>query len=231
MPQLVSQMCLTYHEANPDGPTAKRHLDTWLKALGRAAPGAGYLWILEFQSRGVPHFHVWLTAPYSEDLWKRLGLAWNRIVEPDSEKHLWWHTLPRLNTHTGKLERSFMPWNMKGAGYLRKYMSKQAQKSVPDGFNPGRFWGSTRDLVPEPIDIPADDLPVPITDLTRTLCKHLEARRRRAASVGRKIAKDKGFKYRKVKLRPTARGLSTSGRLSGTAAAFWILVKHLEASD
>ncbi len=228
VPQLVSQMCLTYHQADPDGATAKKHLDTWLKALRRAVPGVGYLWILEFQTRGVPHFHVWLTASFSEALWKRLGLAWNRIAEPLSPEHLWWHTQARVGP-TGKLQRSFMAWEMKGAGYLRKYMSKEAQKCVPDGFGfVGRFWGCTRDLMPEPVELPAEDLPVPITDLTRTLCKWVEARRRRGAVVGRKIAKDKGWKYRAVKLRPTVRAQSTSGWLNNAAPAFWILVKHLE---
>ncbi len=229
MPQLVSQMCLTYHEANPDGATAKKHLRAWLKALLRAAPGVGYLWILEFQTRGVPHFHVWLTAPYSEALWKRLGAAWNRVAEPLSQEHLWWHTQARVDPRTGKLQRSFMAWDMKGAGYLRKYMSKEAQKCVPDGFGfVGRFWGSTLDLVPEPIELPAEDLPVKVTDLTRTLCKWVEARRKRGASVGRKIAADKGRKYRALKLRATVRAQPTSGWLNNAAPAFWVLVKHLE---
>ena len=229
MPQLVSQFCLTYHQAKPDGATAKKNIHAWLQVLNRVAPGVGYLWILEFQSRGVPHFHVWLTAPYSVDLWQRLGRAWNRIAEPDSPEHLWWHTAERVDSSTGKVQRSFMAWEMKGAGYLRKYMSKEAQKCVPDGFGfVGRFWGCTRDLVPEPIEIPAEDLPVEITDITRTLSKWVEARRRRGAAVGRKIAKDKGWKYRAVKLRPTVRAQSTSGWLNNAAPAFWILVKHLE---
>lgn len=228
MPQLVSQFCLTYHGSNPDGPIAKKHLDAWLQSLRRAAPGVGYLWILEFQTRQVPHFHVWLTVPFSEDLWKRLGTSWNRIAEPDSPEHLWWHTAERPHPSTGKPQRSFMAWEMKGAGYLRKYMSKLAQKCVPEGFNPGRFWGCTRDLVPEVITVPADDLPVPIEDMTRTLSKWVEARRRRGASVGRKICKDKGQKHHLLKLRRTVRGTSTSGWLNNAAPAFWILVKHLE---
>ncbi len=137
--------------------------------------------------------------------------------------------MPRLNRKTGKIEQSFMPWEMKGAGYLRKYMSKEAQKCVPDGFGfVGRFWGCTRDLVPEPIEIPAEDLPVPIEDITRTLSKWVESRRKRGAAVGRKIAKDKGWKYRAVKLRPTVRAQSTSGWLNNAAPAFWVLVKHLD---
>lgn len=230
-PGLISQFCLTYHQSNPDGATSKKHLNTWLVALRRAAPGVGYLWILEFQTRGVPHFHVWLTAPFSESLWKSLGAAWNRIAEPDSLEHLWWHTGPRLNPHTHKLERSFMAWEMKGAGYLRKYMSKAAQKCVPDGFGwCGRFWGATRDLVPLHITVEGSDLPsgVSIESLNRILCKSTEARRRRGAAIARKIAADRGLEYHRVKLRRTARATDTSGRLNNATPVLLALLERLE---
>lgn len=227
-PALVSQFCLTYHQANPDGATAKKHLDTWLKALKRAAPGVGYLWILEFQSRGVPHFHVWLTEPFTEALWKAMGAAWNRIAEPDSPEHLWWHTEERRG-RDGKLQRSFLNWDMKGAGYLRKYMSKEAQKCVPDGFGwVGRFWGASRGLVPDPVTIEAEDLTAPIEDVTRTISKWVEARRRRGAAVARKIAAQKGREAKKIKLRRTARALETSGWLNNAAPALMQILDRLD---
>lgn len=228
-PALVSQFCLTYHQANPDGATAKKHLDTWLKAVRRAVPGAGYLWILEFQTRGVPHFHVWLTVPFSEVTWKRLGAAWNRIAEPTSPEHLWWHTEERPGPR-GKPQRSMLAWDMKGAGYLRKYMSKEAQKCVPGGFGwVGRFWGCSRDLVPEPITIEAADLTAPIEDVTRTMSKWVEARRRRGAQVARKIAEDRGKTYKRVKCRPTARASGMSGWLNNATPALLQLLDRLEA--
>lgn len=225
-PALISQFCLTYHQANPDGKTAKKHLDTWLKALRRAAPGVGYLWILEFQSRGVPHFHVWLTCPYSVDLWKRLGKAWNRIAEPDSPQHLWWHTEERTDPKTGKVQRSFLNWDMNGAGYLRKYMSKEAQKCVPAGFGwCGRFWGATRGLVPEPVVFTPDDLPCEITDVTRTISKWSEARRKRGAEFAKKRAAKKGKKHVPLILRPTVRHTYTSGWVNNSTAA---LLQYLD---
>ena len=96
------------------------------------------------------------------------------------------------------------------------------------GFRPGRFWGSTRDLVPETIKFTPEDLPAPIEDITRQLSKWKESKRRRAASMGRKIAKDKGRKHQNVKLRPTARSVSTSARLNGGAMAFWELMGHFK---
>lgn len=228
-PALISQFCLTYHQALPDGATCKKDLDAWLKVLRRAAPGVGYLWILEFQTRGVPHFHVWLTVPFSETLWKSLGAAWNRIAEPSSQEHLWWHTEPRVDPHTGKLQRSMLNWEMNGGGYLRKYMSKLAQKCVPDGFGwCGRFWGATRGLVPDPVTLEADDLTAPIEDLTRTLSKYVEARRRRGAAIGRKIAAERGLEYRRVKLRPTARATDNSGWLNNATPALLQMLERLE---
>jgi len=228
-PALVSQMCLTYHERQLSGEEAKKDLHAWLAALRRAAPGVGYLWILEFQTRGVPHFHVWLTAEFSEGLWKRLGRAWNRIAEPGSRQHLWWHTEERFDPRKG-IQRSFMAWDMKGAGYLRKYMSKEAQKCVPDGFGwVGRFWGCSRGLVPEPTEIDADDLPIPITKLTRRLSKYVEARRKRGAAVGRKIAEERGRDYEPLKLRPTARAVRSSARLNNATAALWKMLEKLES--
>ena len=229
-PELVTQMVLTYHDRVPDGVTAKKHLHSWLMALGRACPGVGYLWILEFQTRGAPHFHVWITAPYSEALWKRLGAAWNRIADPDSPKHLWWHTEERFNRHECKVERSMIPWDMKGAGYLRKYMSKEAQKCVPEGFGwVGRFWGSSRNLVPEPIVYEASDLPIPTTQLTRTLSKWVEARRRKGREVGRKVAEKRGKDYHPLRLPPTARGSRHStSRLNNATPVLLQLLERLD---
>jgi hypothetical protein len=222
---------LTYHESTPDGETVKEHLNSWLQRLRSIAPGAKYLWILEFQSRGVPHFHVWLTVPYSEHLAVKLGAAWNRIAEPASTEHLWWHTKERVNRATGKVERSFMPWAMKGAGYLRKYMSKEAQKCVPDGFGfVGRFWGASRGLVPAPMVIEGAHVPHP-AGLTRTISKWVEARRRRGAAVARKIARDKGWKHKAVKLRPTVRAQPRSGWLNNAAPAFWRYLIYLEDQE
>lgn len=236
-PALVSQFCLTYHNATPDGRTTKKHLRAWIKALERAVPGVGWLWILEFQTRGVPHYHVWLTCPFDEATWKRLGTAWNRIAEPDSPEHLWWHTEARTDPRTGKVQRSMLDWDMKGAGYLRKYMSKEAQKCVPAGFvGVGRFWGASAGLVPEPVTLDAaairDQLgPAAVVDLTRTVSKWVESRRRRGQSVAQKIAQDKGKKFRRLKLRPTARGHGGSAWLNNAAPAFWQLLQWVEEEE
>jgi hypothetical protein len=124
-----------------------------------------------------------------------------------------------------------MAWEMKGAGYLRKYMSKEAQKCVPDGFGwCGRFWGATRDLVPLHTTVEASDLPpgANIENLTRIISKYVEARRRRGAATARKIAADRGHEYHRVKLRSTVRATDTSGRLNNATPVLLALLERLE---
>ncbi len=182
-PELVSQFCLTYHEKKPDGKMVKKHLDSFLKVLRRARPDIGYLWILEFQGRGWPHFHVFFTVPPSPSLHKTLAEAWHRIAEPESPEHLSFHM------H----KKNFFKWAMKTGAYVTKYLDKQHQKMVPPEYGwSGRFWGSSRGLVPPPeVFLPADlgeneqkyidvrtgevfDGKVS-TLLYRTLCRHQEA--------------------------------------------------------
>lgn len=147
---LVTQFCLSYHMSNPDGRTVKRHLDTWLQRLRAHFPGVHHLWVLEFQSRGTPHFHVWLSIPMqTEGLQKFLAEAWHRIAEPTSQAHLAVHMHPNNLT----------VWDMYSPGYLTKYLDKEYQKHVPAGFvGVGRFWGNSRGLLADPVEVKPDDL-------------------------------------------------------------------------
>lgn len=142
-PQLISQISLTYHKATPDGHTVKKHLNTFLTSLRRHFPGVGHLWILEFQKRQTPHLHLFLTLPHSTaGLHNFMASKWHAIAEPDSPEHL------RFHRH----EKNFIPWDMGTAGYLCKYLDKEHQKQVPQGFiGVGRFWGNSRGLVPDAI--------------------------------------------------------------------------------
>lgn len=150
-PALVSQMALTYHETWPtDGRASKSHLNAWLTYLRRVLPGVGYLWIMEFQTRSAPHYHVFLTIPPDSEKWGLLSRAWVRITSgtPDAE---WWHGPER--------GENWIPWTMGSGSYLAKYLDKESQKAVPDGYrNFGRFWGNSRGLEAKPIEIPLDDL-------------------------------------------------------------------------
>lgn len=148
---LVSQFGLTYHDQWPtNGRICKAHLNTWLVAVRRILPGVGYLWLLEFQKRDAPHFHVFLTVPPDEQTRLRLAAAWCRITSPGDPAALRFH----------QDQRNWIAWDMTTANYLCKYLDKDAQKAIPDGYSSfGRFWGNSRCLKPLPTHtIPLDDV-------------------------------------------------------------------------
>jgi hypothetical protein len=103
---------------------------------------------------------------------------------------------------------------MGSGAYLCKYLSKSAQKIVPEGFEGvGRFWAASRFLVPMPVEIATEEVEEP-EKIVRTLCKHHEANHRSS-------------RYRKK-----ARTAETSYRLPDSAAAAWVLLgnaNHKEA--
>lgn len=164
---LVSQFGMSYHLSTPDGAESKRHLGVFLKGLRDYYPAAGYLWILEFQSRGTVHFHLFLTLPVGRELHNFLAESWHRIAEPDSSSHL------RVHLH----EKNFIAWDMRGGSYVCKYLDKRAQKYVPDGYGwAGRFWGSSRGLVPEPTILMAGNINEDGgKEVIRGLCRHHES--------------------------------------------------------
>ena len=150
-PALVSQFGLTYHNEWPtDGRASKAHLNAWLTTLRRLLPGVGYLWILEFQKRKSPHYHVFLTTLPDPKTWARLAQAWCRITD-GTDDQLWWHGPER--------GENWIAWDMGSGSYLCKYLDKEAQKDVPEGYNRfGRFWGNSRGLEASPVNIPLDVL-------------------------------------------------------------------------
>lgn len=189
-PALISQMALTYHRATPDGHTVKNHLNIFLTSLRRKFPGVRYLWILEFQTRKTPHFHLFLTLPHdTPGLHDYMARSWHEIAESDSREHLRFHRHPS----------NFIAWDMGSGAYLCKYLDKEHQKAVPEGFTGvGRFWGNSRGLVPAPVIVSAADLDeaysYEVVDhetgevqefraseyVTRHLCRHHEKSLRRS---------------------------------------------------
>ena len=136
-----SQIALTYHEKRPkNGIDVKRHLKLLIECIRREFPKFDYLWILEFQESGQPHYHIFSNIPHTTKRFHNfVATHWNRITE-ESKTHLMFHS------HY----RNFCKWDMGSGSYLVKsYLSKEKQKMVPDGFeNVGRFWGSSRSMTP-----------------------------------------------------------------------------------
>jgi hypothetical protein len=169
--QFKTMITLTYPKDFPsDGQKVKANFHAFLEWLSRdlgARPS--YLWFLEFQKRGAPHFH--LLIDWSLPLiWReqrvtldghtvtrkrenpdartavkafrfRVSAAWYRIVGSGDPKHLAAGTrVERVRKKDG------------AARYAVKYALKMHQKRVPQGYhNVGRFWGYSRDVVPKPV--------------------------------------------------------------------------------
>lgn len=111
---------LTYPgEYDPDPNTWKKHLDNFGKSLRREYKESSCIWVLEFQKRGAPHFHVcvlgvnWIPYKWVNDTWKRIicntGYA---------------------RTETRAIRKNIM-------NYFSKYMSKE--QGTEDYV--GRYWG------------------------------------------------------------------------------------------
>lgn len=139
---LQSQFCCTYQDLWPiDGREFKRHLNAFLVAARRAFPFLLNLWAGEFQTRGAPHAHVFLNVPATDENRLILARLWVRIAHPGNADMLAFHSHPR----------NMIPWKMGNGSYLCKYLDKEHQKAIPQGFaNFGRWWGHSRGLVPDP---------------------------------------------------------------------------------
>jgi hypothetical protein len=93
-----------------------------------------YTWVLEFQSRGAPHYHVIASDFIPKD---ELADRWYNIVDSRDEKHL------KAGTSVDRIKSKGHLY-----GYLSNYIKKLEQKIPPEGFeNVGRFWGASRNLL------------------------------------------------------------------------------------
>jgi hypothetical protein len=130
-------LTLTYPgQFSTDGRQVKQdwaNMRRWL--VRRGVAGA---WFMEFQARGAPHFHCFLTGEVRKE---EVAAAWFRIVGSGDDRHL------RAGTRVEALRE------LHAAGaYAAKYLKKQEQKEVPEGFsNVGRFWGLFGGLSVQPL--------------------------------------------------------------------------------
>ena len=125
MPLFVT---LTYPDHYPDARTAKRQLKAFLMRCKRRWPEFGYIWRLEFQKRGAPHFHLFMWGIDPRDAFVNMPRLWYQVVGSNDIKHL---------DHGCKVEkiRSY-----RGTmNYASKYVCKVSEEIPEDSL--GRFWG------------------------------------------------------------------------------------------
>lgn len=127
---------LTYPgDYETDGKEVKRHLNRFLSWARGFQPGIQYLWFLEFQSRGAPHFHILIDRPLDRS---KVTARWYDAVGSGDARHY------RAGTRVERIRKA------DGAKrYAVKYAMKMKQKTVPKNYqNVGRFWGNSKGVKP-----------------------------------------------------------------------------------
>lgn len=130
---------LTYpREFSQDGRHIKKDLNTFMNHV-RRKDGGNYLWWLEFQRRGAPHYHMLTENEYMSR--SELSECWYKIVNSGDARH--WRAgtnLEAIRSEDGARR------------YAVKYAMKMKQKLVPKEYrNVGRFWGHSKAVKPTAI--------------------------------------------------------------------------------
>jgi hypothetical protein len=109
----------------------KRHLKIFSQRFLRRWPSAGFIWKLEFQKRGAPHFHpfVWgIADDQLRDFRHWISDVWNEIAGDGDPNHLLAGTSVEQMRNPGAAIR-----------YVSGYASKTDQ--TRPGEKVGRYWG------------------------------------------------------------------------------------------
>ena len=134
-----SMITLTYHTSFPKYDISKKHLHAFLWELSKK--GIKYLWVVEFQGRGFPHYHVWTNKQLNGDEWRKYMKTWLNVTKEynGDEK--------AINFHMH--DSQYTDWDVRfDLNYAAKYAQKQRQKWLPVDVNRfGRWWGHSRNLI------------------------------------------------------------------------------------
>ena len=133
-------LTLTYHNDYPSSPeVAKIDLFNFLKSLLYHFPEIDYLWKLEFQQRGAPHFHIIIF--FRKDSVSIPPHLFSQEILP-----LWLQQqgcgCNHCKHHAIRVDR--VSSYRKCSWYVQKYIAKDAYN--PSLESAGRFWGKSRRL-------------------------------------------------------------------------------------
>lgn len=111
---------------------AKRDLNRFLSATRREI--GRYVWVMEFQRRGVVHFHALCEHEIAQE---RVALAWCRSTGELGDVHAEQHAALVESIRDERAARN----------YVGRYLGKVDQKSLPPGVAAaGRWWGRSKGL-------------------------------------------------------------------------------------
>jgi hypothetical protein len=138
---------LTYHEDWNSNPRfSKNHLDRYLKSIKQFLPSIDYIWRLEEQERGAPHYHIlfFLREKISTADNKKLNSlftsAWIKIK--DCKCH--------YCRHYG-IDVQSIESTSKLISYVSKYSAKQNENKPASLI--GRRWGHSAELLQDAIQV------------------------------------------------------------------------------
>lgn len=137
---LKYMITLTYPKKWPkDGRKIKKHFRYFMKYLHDFFGDFRYFWILEFQKRGAPHFHIVVDFAAVEFV-QKISKLWYNIVGSRDKKHL------KAGVWIEIIRKSV-------SRYFYSYLKKETQKKVPRVYqNVGRFWGCSHGLC-SPVEV------------------------------------------------------------------------------
>lgn len=171
-----SMLTLTYPEFYPrDKEELKDGLYYIIRHIKKYSPS--YLWFLEFQKRGAPHFHI-LTTVTAITPHMRYDIAekWvSHIVK--QEYYYAFRRIGEFHKDVGNMYSVAIHWDTwqllkseDGAKrYVSKYATKTYQKQIPERYQGvGRFWGCSKDVS----DIEGVDVELTLPELMQFLDDH-----------------------------------------------------------
>lgn len=155
-----SFLTLTFPRLYPkDGKVAKEAMN-YLLTMMRSKLGGEYLWFLEFQKRGAPHFHIlsthdaisprmrifiaeWWVRKMSGSDWFIAAAALDATMTDRCEWEVMSSAIAKAYYFTLRQETWELLREKDGAKkYTTKYATKEYQKKPPGTYkNVGRFWG------------------------------------------------------------------------------------------
>lgn len=166
-----SILTLTYGKTYcTDISVSKSHLNSMLTWIRTHYDSLSYVWVLEFQKRGAPHYHILLSIEAGDIVErKELAYKWARLVSPSSgavdlkgDEVLWREErLKVYNVHKHPKTWENIRAKDGATRYITKYCLKTTQKRVPSHFtNVGRFYGmsqSVKDSIDKIAEIELDN--------------------------------------------------------------------------
>lgn len=136
--ELPSFVTLTYPDEFPTVERAKRDLKVFIQRLRRKFPKAGFIWKLEPQQRGAPHYHMLVWGCSDVDLLAWVVPTWYDVAGNGDQNHFRFHAglIPGTKPCVERVRSWRGVWS-----YASKYLGKTFDVAEWGNQWTGRFWG------------------------------------------------------------------------------------------